>query len=30
MYRKDTDQIINLIKEAGWVVQPKDQTVVKT
>jgi hypothetical protein len=27
MYRKDTDQIMTLIKEAGWVVHPKDQPV---
>jgi hypothetical protein len=27
MYRKDTDQIMNLIKEAGWVILPKEQSL---
>jgi hypothetical protein len=27
MYRKDVDEIFNLIKESGWVVQPKDRTL---
>jgi hypothetical protein len=26
-YRKDADEIFNLIKEAGWVLQPKDRTL---
>ncbi len=25
IYRKNTDEILNLIKEAGWVVLPKGQ-----
>ena len=27
MYRKDTDEIFNLIKEAGWVILPKDKSL---
>jgi hypothetical protein len=26
-YRKDADEIFNLIKEAGWVLRPKDRTL---
>ena len=25
MYRKDVDEIFNLIQEAGWLLQSKDQ-----
>ncbi len=26
-YRKDADEIFNLIKESGWVILPKDQNL---
>jgi len=26
-YRKDADEIFNLIKEAGWIIPPKDQNL---
>ena len=26
-YRKDVDEIINLIQESGWVILPKDQNL---
>jgi hypothetical protein len=25
MYRKDVDEIFNLIQKAGWLLQPKDK-----
>jgi hypothetical protein len=28
-YRKDTDEIFNLIKEAGWVILPKDKNLAE-
>ena len=27
MYRKDVDEIFNLIQEAGWLLQSKDQSL---
>ncbi len=29
-FRKETDEIFNAIKEAGWVILPKDQSLPKS
>jgi hypothetical protein len=29
-FRKNTDEIFNVLKEAGWVILPKDQNLPKS